>query len=378
MRWSLRVARIFGIDMKIHVTFLLLLAWIGVAYYQQGGPSAAVTGLAFILLLFACVVLHELGHALAARRYAITTADITLLPIGGVARITRMPRDPRQELVIAVAGPAVSIAIALALYAVLGQWGNLRDILALENPRLALLAKLLTANVWLVLFNLIPAFPMDGGRMLRALLAMRMPHSRATQIAATIGQAIAFGFGFLGLLGNPILIFIALFVYLGAAQEASLAQMRDVTERVPVSAAMITDFRALGPDSTVQHAIDILLQTSQHEFPVVDAVGKLAGVLTRDDLITALAQVGPTALVTRVMRTGLPEVDAETPVDQAFELMQEKQSPVVVVRDAGGRLAGIVTPENVGELLMVNTALRRRRPAGSWLGARSGGGPRRA
>jgi Zn-dependent protease len=337
-----------------------------------------VTGLAFILLLFACVVLHELGHALAARRYGIQTADITLLPIGGVARITRMPRDPRQELVIAVAGPAVSIAIALALYAVLGRWGNLRDILALEDPRLALLAKLLTANVWLVLFNLIPAFPMDGGRMLRALLAMRMPHSRATQIAATIGQAIAFGFGFLGLLGNPILIFIALFVYLGAAQEASLAQMRDVTERVPVSAAMITGFRALGTESTVQHAIDILLQTSQHEFPVVDAAGRLAGVLTRDDLITALAQVGPTALVTGVMRTGLPEVDAESPVDQAFELMQEKQSPVVVVRGADGRLAGIVTPENVGELLMVNTALRRRRPAGSWLGARSGGGPRRA
>lgn len=376
MRWSIRIARIAGIDMKIHVTFLLLLAWIGVTYYTQGGAPAALTGIVFILLLFACVVLHELGHALAARRYGIKTADITLLPIGGVARITRMPRDPKQELAIAAAGPAVSIAIALVLYAVLGGWGNLRDVLALENPRVAMLAKLLTANVWLVLFNLIPAFPMDGGRILRAVLAMRTSYTRATQIAASIGQAIAFAFGFLGLFYNPLLVFIALFVYLGAAQEASMAQMRDVTERVPVSAAMITDFQALAPDSTLKDAIDILLRTSQHEFPVVDAGGRLAGVLTRDDLIAALAKLGLAAPVAQVMRTGVPEVDTETPVDQAFELMQEKQSPLVVVRREDGRLAGIVTPENVGELLLVNTALRGRRPAGGWLAARMGGAAR--
>lgn len=363
MRWSIRIARIFGIDVKVHVTFLLLLAWIGAAYFRQGGWPAARTGLLFILLLFGCVLLHELGHALAAKRYGIRTADITLLPIGGVARIAQMPRDPRQELVIAAAGPAVNVAIALVLIAVLGRFADLGDVLALQDPRLALMAKLLSANVWLVLFNLIPAFPMDGGRILRALLAMRLSHSRATQIAAGVGQAIAFVFGFVGLFYNPMLIFIALFVYLGAAQEASVAQMRDFTERVPVSAAMVTDFRVLSPDSTVDDAVEALLQTSQHEFPVVDAVGKPIGVLTRDDLIPALRKQGPDALVGRIMRTGVPEVSSRTPFERAFELMQQNRSPVVLVSDDAGRLAGMLTPENVGELLLVESALRGRVPA---------------
>lgn len=359
MGWSIRVARIAGIDVKLHITFLLFLIWIGVTHYQQGGAAAARQGLIFILLLFACVVLHEFGHALAARRYGIGTRDIILLPIGGVARITRIPRNPRQELVIALAGPAVNVGIALVLYLLLNSRSSMGDILAVQNASLALAGKLLTVNIWLVLFNLIPAFPMDGGRVLRALLALRLPHVRATQVAAVVGQAIAFGFGFLGLFYNPLLIFIALFVYLGAAQEASLAQMRDLTERLPVSAAMLRDMRVLSSNAALSDAVDALLQTSQHEFPVVDAAGNVAGVLTRDDLISGLRHHGPAASVARVMRTAVPEIPSDVPFDVAFEQMQESRSPVVAVKGADGRVAGFITAENLGELVLVQSALAK-------------------
>src|SRR5439155_25272002 len=188
------------------------------------------------LLLFVCVVLHEFGHAIAAKNFGVNTPDITLLPIGGVARLQRMPDEPRQELIIALAGPLVNVVIALALFAVVG-WRGLAAQAMMGGSDL--LAQLLTINIMLVLFNLLPAFPMDGGRVLRALLATRLSYARATQIAASIGQGCAFVFGFLGLFGpNPFLLFIALFVYIGASQEAALAQMRDVSRRFPVSSAM--------------------------------------------------------------------------------------------------------------------------------------------
>lgn len=363
MGWSIRIARIAGIDVKVHVTFVLFLVWIGVAYYRQGGPAAARQGVLFILLLFACVVLHEFGHALAARRYGVGTKDIILLPIGGVASLTRMPRNPRQELVIALAGPAVNVVIALILYLVLNSRSDLGDVLAVQDPGVAVLGKLLTVNIWLVLFNLIPAFPMDGGRVLRALLALRLPHVRATQVAARIGQAIAFGFGFFGLLYNPLLVFIGLFVYLGATQESALAQMRDLTERLPVSAAMLKDMRVLSSNAPLSDAVDALLQTSQHEFPVMDATDNVVGVLTRNDLISGLRHHGPSAPVARVMRTSVPEISSDVPFDVAFDRMEESRSPVVAVRGADGRLAGFITAENLGELVLVQSALARAKRA---------------
>src|SRR4051794_10663658 len=215
MGWSIRVARVAGTDVKVHVTFLLLLAWVWFTHYRVGGTEAAWQGVLFIVLLFACVVLHEFGHAFAARLYGILTPDITLLPIGGVARLQRMPDKPGQELVVALAGPAVNVVIAAVLFAVLGRTAEADEVAHLEDPRADMLARLAGVNVMLVVFNLIPAFPMDGGRVLRALLAMRMSYGRATQVAASIGQGIAFLFGFLGLLFNPLLIFIAIFIYLG-------------------------------------------------------------------------------------------------------------------------------------------------------------------
>src|SRR5881275_368299 len=215
MRWSLPIFRIAGIQLRIHITFWLLIGWLAVGYYAQGGSAMGLGRLLFVLLLFLCVVLHEFGHAIAAKNFGINTPDITLLPIGGVARLERMPDEPRQELIIALAGPLVNVVIALAFFAVVG-WRGLAAQATIGGSDL--LAQLLVINVVLVLFNLLPAFPMDGGRVLRALLATRLSYARATQIAANIGQGCAFIFGFLGLFGNnPLLIFIALFVYMGAS-----------------------------------------------------------------------------------------------------------------------------------------------------------------
>ncbi len=226
MRSSLKVASIFGIEVRIHLTFLLFLVWIWFSYYQVAGFAGAVQGVLFILSLFACVLLHEFGHAFAARGFGIGTPDITLLPIGGVARLSRIPEKPWQELVVAIAGPLVNVVIAAALIFVIHGSAPLEQLEYLESPRIELLAKLASVNVMLVLFNLIPAFPMDGGRVLRALLAMAMPYARATQIAAWIGQGLAVVFGIFGIFGNPFLIFIAFFIFVGAQQEAAMARSK--------------------------------------------------------------------------------------------------------------------------------------------------------
>jgi Zn-dependent protease/CBS domain-containing protein len=359
MGWSLPIFRVAGIQLRIHITFLLLIAWLAFGYYAQGGSAAAASRVIFVLLLFLCVVLHEFGHAFAAKAFGINTPDITLLPIGGVARLERMPEEPVQELIIAVAGPLVNVVIALGLFVAGGSQ-------ALFNPSTVeggggLIAQLLTINIMLVLFNLLPAFPMDGGRVLRALLATRMSYARATQVAATVGQGFAFVFGFLGLLWNPFLIFIALFVYIGASQEAALAQMKDVSRRFPVSSAMVREFRTLSEDAALQEAVDALLATSQHDFPVVNETGNVTGVLTRHDLIAALRKNDPTLTVGDVMRRDVPTVTTGTRFEDAFRIMQECNCPAVPVLDSMKRLVGLLTPENVTELMMVQSAMPRRR-----------------
>jgi len=358
MSWSLPIFRIAGIQLRIHVTFLLLIGWLAFGYYAEGGSAAALGRVFFILLLFLCVVLHEFGHAFAAKGFGINTPDITLLPIGGVARLERMPEEPAQELVIAIAGPAVNVIIAICLFLVIGARG-------LTNPATVeggdLIAQLLMINIGLVLFNLLPAFPMDGGRVLRALLATRLSYARATQIAASIGQGCAFVFGFIGLLWNPFLIFIALFVYIGASQEAALAQMKDVSRRFPVSSAMVREFRTLAESATLEEAVDALLATSQHDFPVVGENGNVAGILTRHDLIAALRKNDPQIRVRDVMRRDIPTVTTGTRFEEAFRIMQECNCPAVPVLDSMKRLVGLLTPENVSELMMVQSALPRRR-----------------
>lgn len=365
MSWSLPIIRIAGIQLRIHITFLLLIGWLALGYYKAGGSAAATAGVVFILLLFLCVVLHEFGHAIAAKAFGINTPDITLLPIGGVARLERMPEEPKQELIIAIAGPLVNVVIALCLFLVIGSRGDFDPRTAIQRGDL--LVNLFALNVWLVLFNLLPAFPMDGGRVLRALLATRMSYARATQAAATVGQAFAFIFGIVGLFGvpgviqpNPFLIFIALFVYIGASQEAALAQMKDISRRLPVSSAMVRDFRSLPKGATLDEATDALLATSQHDFPVLDETGNVAGVLMRNDLIAALRKNDAAIRVGDVMRRDIPTVTTGTPFNEAFRIMQESNCPAVPVLDGMKRLVGLLTPENVTELMMIHSALPRR------------------
>jgi stage IV sporulation protein FB len=355
MTWSIPIGVIGGTVIRIHVTFLLLLLWIAVAHYVQGGAQAAAQGVAFVVLVFVCVVLHEFGHVLAARRYGIQTPDITLLPIGGVARLTRIPERPSQELVVAVAGPLVNVVIAALLYLVLGRFSLFAGA-EVENSGIDMLTRLAAVNVFLVLFNLIPAFPMDGGRMLRALLAYRLGFGRATQIAASIGQGVAFLFGLLGLFGNPLLLFIALFVYLGAAAEAHSVQMRQVARGMLAADAMITDFERLSPNSSVDEAVRALIRTTQHEFPVADGGDRLRGVLTRDAMIHALQRQGGDAPVIDVMTRDIPMVQPRQSLEEALRLLQESSAPAVGVVTDEGRLIGYITAENIGEIMMVHAA----------------------
>ena len=258
--------------------------------------------------------------------------------------------------------------IALSLFIVIASRGGTELGASLQSGDLVV--NLFKINVWLLLFNLIPAFPMDGGRVLRALLATRLSYARATQVAATVGQAFAFFFGIIGLFGvpgiynpNPFLIFIAFFVYIGASQEAALAQMRDVSRRFPVSSAMVREFRSLPESATLEEAVDALLATSQHDFPVLDEAGNVAGILTRHNLIGALRKNDPAIRVGDVMRRDIPTVTTGTRFEEAFRIMQECNCPAVPVLDSMKRLVGLLTPENVSELMMVQSALPRRRPA---------------
>jgi Zn-dependent protease/CBS domain-containing protein len=359
MGWSIRIARIAGIDVKVHITFFLLLAWIGLAYYAEGGTDAAVAGVAFILALFGCVLLHEFGHALVARAFGIPTPDITLLPIGGVARLQRMPDKPRQEILVALAGPAVNVVIAAVLFLVLGHVGELSQIEGFASPQVGVLPKLAVVNVWLVLFNLLPAFPMDGGRVLRAVLALFMRYATATQIAARIGQGMAFLFGLAGLFGNPMLLFIALFVYLAAAQESSYAQMKEIAQGLLVRDAMTTRFAVIDARATLQEAINALLRSGQHEFPVADAEGIVVGILTRDDLIAGYRSQGADTSVAEVMHRNIPTIPADAPLERALRQMQECACPALAAVDRYGRVVGLVSPERVGELLMIHAVLPR-------------------
>ena len=357
MKWSLRLGRVAGINVFMHWTFLLLIGWIFFGHLAQGQNVAMATWAAvFIVAVFSCVVLHELGHALAARRYGIRTRDITLLPIGGVARLERMPEKPEQELVVALAGPAVNVIIAAILFAVLGVLGTLGNLLSFELVGGRFLVNLMAVNVLLVAFNLLPAFPMDGGRVLRALLASRMDYRRATRIAATVGQGMAILFALLGLFvfKNPFLPFIALFVFLGAQSEAEMVDVQQTLRGQLVRDAMLTRFRTLPAEATLDDAVRELLAGSQQDFPVVSG-DSLVGVLMRNDLVKAIAEGGRQARVNSAMRRNCAVVEASEPLRAAFEKMRQgERATLPVLQD--GRLVGLLTLENVGELFMINEA----------------------
>jgi len=368
MRWSWRLGIFWGIEVNIHATFALLIGWVifsSVAAGQTWG--SALLAVSFVLLLFLCVVMHEYGHALTARRFGVQTRDITLYPIGGVARLERIPRNPRQELLIAIAGPAVNFAIAGVLFAALVAANAVAGVDSLWRVGSGNLpGQLMWVNIVLAVFNLAPAFPMDGGRILRALLAIRMPYVQATKIAATIGQLMAVGIGLLGafVVNNPFLLLIAFFIYMGAAQEASMVEAELAFQGVPVSGAMITDFSVLKPGDPLSRAVDELLAGSQDDFFVVQQ-GELVGSLPRARLIESLSSLGPDTLVSEAMLPAPPGVPPSASLEAAFQRLREENLSALPVVDGSG-LIGMMTMQNVAEFLMVRQAVERlgeKRPA---------------
>ncbi len=361
MSWSITIGRIAGTAVRIHITFLLLLAWIGLSAWRTGGSEAALGGLVFILLLFGCVLAHEFGHILMARRFGIATPEVTLLPIGGVAALERMPEKPHEQLAVAVAGQAVNVAIAAVLLLYLGASADSSQVAEgmnrLEDSSFNLVARLASANVFLVLFNLLPAFPMDGGRVLNALLAMRMDKRKAMRISARTGQMMAFLFGFAGLVwGNPMLVFIAIFVYVAAAAEAESSGLEDIASNLFVSDAMETRFAVAPVDATLADAVDILLATPQYEFPIVDGFGKSVGLLTRDGLIAALREAGPMAPVTQALQAPAASVRRRDKLDFALKEMNRIGAPAISVVDEAGVVVGLLTMQNIAEMMMVRAA----------------------
>ncbi len=359
MKWSWQIGSVFGIGVYLHFTFLILLGAFGIAPLLRGDSIVySVANIVTVTMLFGIVVLHELGHALAARRFGIPTRDITLLPIGGVARLERMPEDPKQELVVALAGPAVNVVLALGAYLVAGPavWSRVGShVFDIGFPSPSLFFQV---NVVLAVFNMIPAFPMDGGRVLRAILAFGMDHVLATRIASFFGQGFALLFLLYGLLSfNVLIMFVALFVWLGASEESSLVQAKSALSGVRVKRAMITDFQALAPTDSLRTAADHVIAGFQQDFPVV-AEGQVVGVLTRQDLLTALAQEGHAGHVADAMQRTFLTVGPEEMLDSVFLRLQECDCRSVPVVE-NGHLVGLVNLENVGEFIMVQSALQR-------------------
>jgi len=368
MNGSLRLATVAGIGIFVHWTFSLLLLWIALVYFFQGGSVLmALQGIALILALFGCVVLHELGHALTARRFGIPTRDITLLPIGGVARLERMPEKPMQEFLVAIAGPLVNVALATVFFFIVLGTQGLEAIGALfesrgegeRNPVLQaggmFFMKLMWINVAIFLFNMLPAFPMDGGRILRSILSTTMSRVQATTIAARVGQAMAILFGVVGLFTNPFLVFIAIFVFLGAQGEANMVGTESMLRGVRVRDALMTEFATLHADDRLDKAIDEVLAGSQREFPVIDG-RNIVGMLSVSDLLRALASGGPDQSVADIVNDECRTVTPDEDLAEVMAWMREAQCQAAPVT-RNGELVGLLTLENVMEWMRIRQAL---------------------
>lgn len=351
MGWSLTIGRIAGTSIRLHFTFLLFLAWIGISDYLARGPAAAASSLAFIVLVFVCVCAHEFGHILMGRHFGIRTPEVILSPIGGIANMERLPDVPSQELLVSIAGPLVNVVIAAVLIAAGGL--SLGGLLNITFEQASLLERLALVNASLVVFNLIPAFPMDGGRVLQALLAMGLGQARATQIAARIGQIFAFVFVLAGLFFNPMLMLIGGFIYLAATAEEQTASFRSFAEGLDVSAAVERAAVVLPQTAPLSDAVEALLSTPQRLFPVADDQGRPAGLLDRDTLLAALKQQNDTSAIATVMRPCAVVRDGD-PLIGAVNNMRAAGAKAEIVVDQEGRIAGLLTIENIAEMLMVH------------------------
>lgn len=359
MKYSLSLGRVAGIQIFVHWTFLILIGWIVYLNLKQGmGTVDIFWSVLFILTLFACVTFHELGHALAAKRYNIKTRNITLLPIGGLAQLESIPEKPKEELVVALAGPFVNIIIATLLYPFVKLNPGLIE--EMDLTRLShhnFLFSLMIVNIWLAVFNMIPAFPMDGGRVFRALLSFKFERHVATRIAASVGQLLAVGFVFIGFFYNPFLIFIGIFIFLGAQAEAQYAEAKSLLQGFTVADALMRDVPLLRPDVTIEQSSDKLLESQNRNFIIADENG-VVGTLSRDEIIRALREGKAQHSVTEAMSRDFLSLDLHMPLEEAWTKMQtQRKSAAPVFSDS--RLVGFMDTENIAEFLMISEARKK-------------------
>lgn len=360
MKWTIKIGTLFGIGLYLHLTFILLLSVLGtVTWLSTGQFWAALTGVLFVVAVFACVLLHELGHALMAWHFGIRTRDITLLPIGGIARMDRIPEKPAQELWIILAGPATNLILASVI--ILGllaknSFGTGQEISLFGDP---IWSRLMLINLFLAAFNLLPAFPMDGGRVLCALLAKRLGRRRGTAIAANIGQGIALLLGFIGLFYNPILLLIAIFIYYGAQAEAAIVETEFALKGMRVSDAMMTRYRTLSANDCLDVAVGELLASDQKDFPVVEN-GQVMGILRRKDLIKVLGKRPITTQVSKILPVDYLAVDGTDSLLDAVEKMRQRSVESVPIVMGGNLIIGMLTTDHINEVIRVKSVLERR------------------
>ena len=361
MSASLQLGRIAGIKVQIHWTFWLLFLFIGfMVFANDGSYTDLFWNFVFITALFICVVLHEFGHALAARRYGVGTRNITLLPIGGVANLKDMPENPKEEFIIAIAGPLVNVVIAFLLWLVVPVDNFLVDDPEMLEEQLSsinasnFLFYLLAVNVALVVFNMIPAFPMDGGRVFRAILSTRMSRVQATQAATALGKFLAMIFFLFGLFSNIILAVIAVFIYFGAHSENIVIQQISLLQGNDIEDAMITDFTTLKPDDTLQSAIDRILDSTEQDF-VVEENGRVVGILFMSDLAPALRERGNESLVSDIMEKNIVTLNAKDPLQSAYRELKTGNKNFFPVVD-NEKLVGVLDMNNINEFLTFRAA----------------------
>lgn len=358
---TLGSVEVFGIPVRFHFTFWLIVVWL-IVIGSRGQQSAAGTTF-YILSIFGSVLLHEFGHAMVARRFRIKTLEIVMLPIGGLARLERQPKA-KEEFWVAIAGPAVNMIIGAALmgYSWIGGRALAPETWMTQPSDANLAERIGIANLFLAFFNLIPAFPMDGGRILRSLLARWRPENEATRTAARIGMGMAAIMGLYGLLaGNFFLVFIAFFIYVGAMQERVASDQQELIGAELVRPAMVTEFRTLNHGDTLRDAAQLLLATTQQDFPVM-AGPSVAGLLTRQAMLRAMASDGPDAYVAGAMDRDYLRVSPSAPLSEVVQLISSRQSGCALVFEQDN-LVGMLTAENVGEFLMLREIRRARESA---------------
>lgn len=343
MKGSIRLFKLFGISINIHVTFLLLLI-----FFLSGG----IKWLVLLLGVFCFVTLHEICHSLVARSYGIEVREITLLPIGGVASMSSMPEKPSQEFFISIAGPLFNLIVVAVFYIPLKRLLG-PEVLFYRPFSTATwpltLAYLYWINLILAIFNLIPAFPMDGGRVLRSLLAQRMGYQRATKVAVNLGHLFALGFAYFGIVGfNIILIAIAIFIYVAASNEELQVDLKETLKKFRVKDILSTDFFTLNSDTTLAKVMELILHSHQEDFPVVEN-GETIGFITRYDIMTGINSLGQETAVKEVMRKDFPKVADTDLLIHVQKIMEEnKLRAVPVARD--GKIVGVVTIEDIGRV----------------------------